>query len=119
MSQAIYLRMDEVLSTTLQQQIDEAADDASRQAAEDALANARIEWKKLAYAIARGTIEYLTANLEIHGIETTGNVTTKISGDSEENPDPPGPLAHVHEVQLAGHATETFIQSNDGTGHVR
>jgi hypothetical protein len=50
-------------------------------------------WKKLAFAISTGVIDHIKSNMEIKGVTTSGKI------------DPNGP-----EI--------TFIQNNDGTGHV-
>src|SRR5688572_31216065 len=53
-----------------------------------------------AFAISKGVIDHLKANLEIKGVQTTGNVSAAVSG---------------------GTATQSgvvFTQSNDGTGRV-
>jgi DNA mismatch repair protein MutH len=52
----------------------------------------RESWKKLAYAIARGVIEHIMANMEVVGIQTQGNVNASVL---------------------------VFTQSNDGTGHIK
>ena len=59
---------------------------------EEDLKNLRKGWLKLSFAIASGVIKYITANMEIYGIKTKGEV-------------------QMNEV--------VFTQSNDGTGHVR
>jgi hypothetical protein len=82
---------------------------------EDDLEAMRESWKKIAFAVATGVIEHIKANMEINGIETRGDVTTSVNG----NTNPAAPGAHTHGVGLAGNATSvTFTQSNDGTGLV-
>lgn len=60
----------------------------------------RDNWKKTAYAVAAGVIEYLTANMEVHGITCAGNVNAAVSGST------------------AAQSNVVFAQNNDGTGHV-
>lgn len=65
-----------------------------------ALEDIRDNWKKLSYAIADGVITHLKSNMEIKGIETSGDVNAAVSGSA---------------------ATQTglvFTQNNDGTGLV-
>ncbi len=65
-----------------------------------ALEDIRTSWKKLAYAISKGVIDHVKANMEIKGVQTTGNISAAVSGST---------------------ATQTgavFTQSNDGTGRV-
>jgi len=65
-----------------------------------ALEDVRDSWKKLAYAIADGVITHLKSNMEIKGVEASGNISAAVSGST---------------------ATQTgvvFTQSNDGTGLV-
>jgi len=50
-------------------------------------------WKKLAYAIAVGIVDHIKDNIEIKGITTSGKITQM-------------------------NVETTFIQSDDGTGHV-
>lgn len=80
----------------------------------------RDSWRKLAFAIAQGVIEHLTANMEIYGIQTLGNINTTITGDVEEALPAPNPNTHDHSFNLSGEENNVvFNQSNDGTGHVR
>ena len=60
------------------------------------LEKAKEGWQKLAYAISKGVINHITANMEIKGIHTWGDVIG--SG-----------------VNVTG---VTFTQSDDGKGHV-
>jgi hypothetical protein len=76
----------------------------------------RDSWRKLAFAIAKGVIEHITANMEIFGVTAQGNVNAAVSGNTAAAP--PGP--HLHAVNLSGVQNNTvFTQNNDGTGHVR
>lgn len=114
MSQLVYLEMDIQLSPPLQNAIDQAEEEAdAKAAAENALAEARNGWKKLSYAIAKGVINHILTNMEITGIETEGDVSTSISGDTGATD------GHVHTVGLTGGQLEFLAtQSNDGVGHV-
>ena len=116
MSRLIFVEMDRLLSPSLQQAVNDAGADA-KPAAQEALDGARDGWRKLAFAIATGVIDHVVANMEIFDIETRGNVTTSVSGNTAGA----APAAnHVHAVSLSGQANNvTFTQSNDGTGHAR
>jgi hypothetical protein len=115
MSKAIYDQVDALLSPPLQQAVDHATGDAKTKA-QEAPDAARDGWKKLSFAIATGVVDHIVANLEITGIQTRGDVSATVSGQT--GPAPPGP--HLHAVSLS--ATQsglTFTQSNDGTGRVK
>jgi hypothetical protein len=88
MTKAIYDQMNAVLSPPL----------SDLPPAE--LAKIRDSWKQLAFAISKGVIDHITANMEIRGVQTTGNVSAAVS---------------------SGTATQNgvvFTQSNDGTGRI-
>jgi hypothetical protein len=71
-------------------------------------------WQKLAYAIARGVIEHIMANMEVVGIQTQGNVNAPVQGNTSSV------SGHQHGVNLAGVQNNlVFTQSNDGTGHIK
>ncbi|MCZ6817979.1 MAG: hypothetical protein O7G31_00620 [Calditrichaeota bacterium] len=114
MSQLVYLEMDIQLSPPLQNAIDQAEEEAdAKAAAENALAEARNGWKKLSYAIAKGVINHILTNMVITGIETEGDVSTSISGNTGETD------GHLHTVELTGGQADFLAtQSNDGVGHV-
>lgn len=115
MSKAIYDQVDALLSPPLKKAVDDASGDAKPKA-QEALDAARDGWKKLSFAIATGVINHITANMEVRGVQTQGNINASVSGSTGATP--PGP--HVHSVGLA--ATQnavTFTQSNDGAGRVR
>ncbi len=57
-------------------------------------------WKKLSYAIAKGVIDHIKQNMEIHGIETKGNISADIKNNKATQND------------------VVFSQSDDGKGHV-
>src|SRR4051794_30402616 len=100
MTKAIYDQLDAMLSPPLQQAVDTATDDAGKAAAETTLDNARQGWRGLAFAVSAGVVGHLVGNLEVHGIQTTGNVHAVVSG---QNADQNGVV---------------FTQSNNGTGRV-
>jgi hypothetical protein len=76
----------------------------------------RENWKKTAFAVAKGVIEYMVANMEIFGVTCRGDISAGVSGST--GPAPPG--AHAHTVSLAGTQTNVvFTQNNDGVGRVR
>ncbi|MDH5624567.1 MAG: hypothetical protein OEY21_00520 [Nitrospira sp.] len=88
MSKAIYDQMNAILSPPL-----------SGLPPAD-LETIRDSWKQLAFAISKGVIDHITANIEIKGVQTTGNISAAVSGST---------------------ATQTgvvFTQSNDGKGRV-
>ena len=107
--------MDALLAPPLQKAVDSASGDA-KAVAQDALDTARKSWKQLAFAIANGVINHLIANMEITGIQTTGNVDATVNGST--GPFPPGP--HVHPVALiATQQSVKFSQSGSTLGHVK
>ncbi|WP_347275090.1 hypothetical protein [Candidatus Kuenenia sp.] len=65
------------------------------------LENIRKGWRKLAVAIAAGVIEHITANMEVFGVQTQGNVSAAVTGST------------------AVQNNVIFTQSNDGTGLVQ
>lgn len=76
----------------------------------------RENWKKTAFAVAKGVIEYMVANMEISGITCKGNISASVSGRTGAAP----PAAHVHTVGLTGTQNNVvFTQNNDGSGRVR
>jgi hypothetical protein len=64
------------------------------------IAKIRDSWKQLAFAISKGVIDHLKANMEIRGVQTTGNISAAVSGST------------------ATQSGVAFTQSNDGTGRV-
>jgi len=115
MSKAIYDQLDQLLSPPLQQAVDSAKGPA-KEGAEKALDAAREGWKKLSFAIAKGVIEHLVANMEVFGITAQGNVSVPVQGNTgTANPD-----NHLHSVNITGVANNVvFTQNNDGTGRIR
>lgn len=115
MSQAIYREVDRQLSPPLQQAVNSAQGEAKAKA-QEALDGAREGWKKLSYAIAKGVIEHIKANMEIRSVKTRGNVSTTVKGTTGLT----GPGPHQHSVDLSGKQTDVvFTQNNDGTGLVK
>ena len=113
MSALIYNELDVLLSPPLQDAVDQAEGDA-KNAAQNALDEARIGWQKLAFAVASGVVEHLLANLEIRGVETQGTVTIAFGGQTQlvnGHRHGPGTLTGTH-------TNATFTQSNDGTGRI-
>lgn len=47
---------------------------------EEELEPIRDGWRRLAHAVATGVIQHLVANLEIHGVQTRGDVAVALSG---------------------------------------
>jgi Flp pilus assembly protein TadG len=114
MSKDIFAEMDKLLAPPLQKAVDEASGDA-KTVAQEALDKARTSWKQLAFAIATGVITHIKANLEIAGIQTTGNVAANVNGASGPAP---GPGPHAHTVTLsATQQSVTFNQSGSTRDH--
>jgi hypothetical protein len=99
MTKAIFDQLDAMLSPPLQQAVDAASGDA-RTAAQQALDGARAGWRNLAFAVASGVVGHLLANLEVRGVQTTGDVHAVVAG------------------QAANQVGVVLTQSNDGTGRV-
>lgn len=115
MSKDIFAQMDTLLAPPLQKAVDDASGDDAKAVAQEALDAARTNWKQLAFAIANGVVTHLIANMEIAGLQATGNVAASVNGAS--GPAPPGP--HVHTVGLtATQQSVTFTQSGSTFGHV-
>ncbi|MCI9870544.1 hypothetical protein [Arthrobacter humicola] len=115
MSKEIFEQMDILLSPALLEAVDAAAGDAKVKA-QEALEAAREGWKQLAFAVATGVVMHLTRNVEISGIQTTGDVAANVAGQAV--PAPPGP--HTHQISLT--ATQqgvTFNQSGNVNGHLK
>lgn len=88
MTKAVYDQMDAILSPPL----------SGLKPAE--MAKVRDSWKQLAFAISKGVIDHLKANMEINGVQTRGNINAAVAGSA---------------------ATQTgvvFTQNNDGKGRV-
>lgn len=115
----IFLIMDKLLSPPLKDAADKAEGDA-KVPAQKALTEARLGWEKLSYAIAKGVMEHIMANMEIYGIQTSGNIKTDVDGATKMALSNYTALKHSHDVDLEGVKDNAiFTQSNDGTGHVR
>ncbi len=104
------------MTKAIYEQIRTAMEPDLEELSEDDLSAMQESWKKMAYAIATGVIQYIKVNMEIVGIETRGKVDTTIEGNTR----PAVSDNHLHSVDLSGtQADVIFIQSNDGTGHVK
>lgn len=115
MSQAIYLEMDRLLSPPLQEAVNKAQGEAKEEA-QKALEEARKGWKKLAFAIAKGVINHIIANMEIFDIQVRGNVTTSVQGSTAVAE----PGNHQHSIDLEGTTSNVVLtQDNNDTGRVR
>ncbi|HZF20328.1 MAG TPA: hypothetical protein VE008_11550 [Burkholderiales bacterium] len=76
----------------------------------------RDTWKKTAFAVAKGVIDHIVANVEIFGVSCQGNISASVNGNTGATP--PGP--HLHTVSLTGtQSNVVFTQNNDGVGRVR
>lgn len=116
MSLLIYRELERLLSPPLLKAIAEAGTEEQREKSEEALVKARIGWKKISYAIAKGVIDHFISSMEIFGIETKGDVETSVKGKTETVPG----FEHQHDVDLEGKQEDVvFIQSNEGTGLIR
>jgi hypothetical protein len=114
MSNAIFVQLDALLSPPLQDAVDNASD-AVRPGAQAALDAARVGWRRLAYAIAKGVVDHLVGNLEVGGITVSGTVSVPVSG----NTGTAAPSAHFHSVSITPVPTVSLTQNNDGVGRVR
>ncbi len=88
MTKAIYDQMNTILSPPLSDM--PPAD----------LEKIKDSWKQLAYAISKGVIDHVKANMEIKGVEASGNISATVSGST------------------ATQNNVVFTQNNDGTGRV-
>ncbi len=114
MSQAIYAEMDQLLSPPLVDAVDQAEGDA-KEVAQNALDEPRIGWQKLSHAISKGVIEHLLANLEVHDVQTRGEVSVSVDGATAQNTPPP--LAHAHPIQgQTGTQSNVTFDQVEGTG---
>jgi len=74
----------------------------------DDLADVRPSWQKLAFAIATGVINHIKSNMEIFGIQSTGPVSTTVTG-----------AVSGTTVTGTGTGNVTTNQTSVTTGHVR
>lgn len=81
----------------------------------ETLETLRAAWRKLAFAVAKGVVEHLRDNLEIHDVRTRGNVATEISGTTAAADPAPG---HTHGVELVGEQNGLELDQIPGTGRV-
>ncbi len=113
MTLTIFTEMDHQLSPPLNDAIAGAQSADEKKAAEDALEDARKNWKKISYAIAKGVVEHLTSSMEIYGVEVSiSDVSTTVSTTTTC---PAGAGSGIG----SGSGTATGQQSNDGPGHVK
>jgi hypothetical protein len=80
------------MSKAIYDQLQAVLEPAVGELSAEARSQLRESWKKLAYAIAKGVIEHIAANMEVRGIQTQGIVNGTVL---------------------------VFTQSNDGTGHIK
>ena len=84
--------------------------------AEDAKTPIRDNWKKLAFAIAKGVISHLENNLEIDQVKTGGSVNASVSGSTAAG----GADSHSHSVSLTAVQNNVkWNQTSDGIGKVK
>lgn len=84
--------------------------------AEDAKTPIRENWKKLAFAVAKGVITHLESNLEIDQVKTGGNITASVSGSTGTG----GGDGHTHGVSLSAVQNNVkWGQTSDGIGKVK
>lgn len=65
-------------------------------------------WRTLAYAISKGVVDYLVANMEVTGIQTSGTLTVNVAA-------PANPGAVIG----SGTSNFTAAQTGPTTGHVK
>ena len=112
MGKAIYEQIVAALSPDFQETI-KAIDKApaeQKEALQDAFNKSQASWQKLADAIAKGVVEYISQHMTISGIKTKGVVAGQTAADD--------PVGHQHTINLKIEGPTAFVQSNDGTGHV-
>ncbi|MFI6324349.1 hypothetical protein ACIBG8_42970 [Nonomuraea sp. NPDC050556] len=114
LAKEIFTQVDLLLSPPLLAAVDGAKADA-RPGAQQALEAARDGWRKLSFAVAKGVVDHVVANLEIGGVTVSGTVSVPVSGSTG----PAAPNSHVHGVSLAPAVVVALSQDNDGTGRVR
>ncbi|MEV6871430.1 hypothetical protein [Amycolatopsis sp. NPDC051128] len=114
MSNTIFTQMDTLLSPPLQAAVDSASAEA-KPAAQAALDAARVGWRRLAFAVAKGVIDHVVANLEITGVTVAGTVNVPVVGSTGSA----APNAHVHSVSITPAVAVSLAQDNNGTGRVR
>ena len=116
MSLLIYKELDRLLSPPLLKIIAVAETEEQRDKSEEALIEARKGWKKISHAVAKGVINHLISHMEVFGIETKGNVSTSVKGQTQSFEGFP----HRHDIDLQGEQIDVvFTQRNDGTGRIK
>ena len=118
LDRVIYTGIDKLLSPPLIEAV-ENAEKVAKPAAEKALTEARLGWEKLSYAIGKGVVEHIKANMEIHGIQTSGNIDTTVSGETDQALNSPYDHGHGLINSSGEEVNVEFTQSNDGKGLVR
>lgn len=104
------------MSKAIYDALREALDADLTALSEDQRTPIRESWKKMAYAIATGVVSHITANMEVFGITTQGNVSTTVQG----NTGTAAPSNHLHSISLSGVESNVVLtQNNNGTGRVR
>lgn len=103
MAKAIYEELETLLSPPLQ-----------GMSPQD-LEKVKTGWKQLAFAIATGVVNHIKSNMEISGIQTKGDVSVRVNGNTGTFNN------HSHTItNVPGNQSNVvFTQSNDGTGHVK
>ncbi len=86
MSKAIYEQLDKNLMT----------DDDKSRLKPDELKTIQDGWRKLAYALAQGIVDYLPSNLEIRNADPDGKVTVSVSGKTGQG----GADNHDHSIDI-------------------
>ncbi len=74
MSKAIYDQINQMLSPSIPS------------SPPDLLPKVQANWKQLAFCIATGVIAHLKSNLEITGLQVTGNINATVTGTAGPTP---------------------------------
>jgi hypothetical protein len=88
MSLTIFQAMDEVLSKHLLDAIEEAEGD-EKEMLDAALRDARENWRKLAYCIAKGVIDHIASNMEVCAIRVKADGEGGIQMEGTRDPASP------------------------------
>jgi hypothetical protein len=121
MSLGIYEAMDEELSKYLVQaiqEVEEHGEDKTAEMLEKALDNARDNWKKLAYCIAKGVVDHIVSNMEIKDIKIVESV--KVSGSTKPNQS--SGYVHQHQVDIVASNSDLTFATEDYLaidGHIK
>jgi hypothetical protein len=68
------------------------------------LAKAQTSWQQLAFAIATGVVSHIKANMQISGIQVSGNINATVTGTVSGG------------TTVTGTATGTLISNQTGNG---